>query len=62
MCFLITNNYTFKKSDILDPVCEMGVMLILQSKIINEVRSTIKLSEACHTTKLKKNVHDSAPQ
>lgn len=40
----------------------MGIIFILQSKIISEVHSTIKLSQACHTTKVKKNVHDSAPQ
>ena len=37
-------------------------MLILYSKIINEIHLSIKLSQACHTTKLKKNVHYSAPQ
>lgn len=40
----------------------MGVMLILQSKIINEILSSVKLSQACHATKLKKISYDSAPQ
>lgn len=33
----------------------MGVTLILQSKIINEVHSAIIWSQACHATKRKKN-------
>lgn len=39
-----------------------GVMLILQSKIISEVQSTIKSQQACHATKVKKNVYDLTPQ
>lgn len=53
---------TFLKCQILSLVCDMRVMLTLHSKIIDEIHSSIKLSQACHTTKLKKNVHYSVPQ